>query len=341
MFTRILFTLLTGFVLISSTHAQDAVYSQFFAAPIQLNPALTGTTFAPRIGINYRNQWPQLPNAFVTYSVTADKFIDQISSGIGLSILSDSEGDGIFKSIKVHGSYAYNLQVTESFFLRGGLQAGIIQRRLDWDRLLFFDQLDPFTGPVDAGGNPIQSGEQRPDRLNRTFVDFSAGLLAFSPQFYVGLTMKHINSPDQGILNSELGNASLPTLFSLHGGAEINLWEPNNKSEERAFLSPNFIFAKQGDFHQVNVGAYAKMGVVFFGGWFRHTFSNSDAAIILLGFQKSLVRFGYSYDVTVSGLSSNTGGAHELSLTLNFSETNSAKRRRTSRQYNQCLKIFR
>ena len=35
-----------------------------------------------------------------------------------------------------------------------------------------------------------------------------------------------------------------------------------------------------------------------------------------LGFQKDALKIGYSYDFTISGLSSNSGGAYEISLRI-------------------------
>jgi hypothetical protein len=44
--------------------AQDPQLSQFFAAPLYLNPALTGTTFEDRLTANYRLQWTSLPKGY-------------------------------------------------------------------------------------------------------------------------------------------------------------------------------------------------------------------------------------------------------------------------------------
>ena len=53
------------------TEAQDPAFSQFFASPLTLNPALTGKfNGAVRIAGNYRNQWPQINNAYITSTVS-------------------------------------------------------------------------------------------------------------------------------------------------------------------------------------------------------------------------------------------------------------------------------
>jgi hypothetical protein len=53
----------SGFV-VGSVTAQDPQYSQFYAAPLYLNPAFAGATGQNRIGINYRNQWPAIDANF-------------------------------------------------------------------------------------------------------------------------------------------------------------------------------------------------------------------------------------------------------------------------------------
>ena len=56
------------------TSAQDPNFSQFFASPLTLNPALTGKfdgTF--RVAGNFRNQWPTINNAFVTKTASVSK----------------------------------------------------------------------------------------------------------------------------------------------------------------------------------------------------------------------------------------------------------------------------
>ena len=55
-------------------------------------------------------------------------------------------------------------------------------------------------------------------------------------------------------------------------------------------------------------------GPITAGVWYR----TRDAFIVLLGFQAEKVKFGYSYDVTTSKLTTATAGSHEVSLQFNF-----------------------
>jgi type IX secretion system PorP/SprF family membrane protein len=310
--------------------AQDPVLSQFYSSPIHLNPAFAGTTYAPRIAANYRNQWASIPNAYSTFALSFDKYFEGLKSGLGFSALTDLAGDGIYRTSNFNFIYSYKLPITDELFVKGGVQMGLYQVSVDWDRLVFLDQIDPVSGPNQP------SEEVRPEQTARGYFDLTSGLLLYSKQFYAGFTAHHINSPDERILdsNSDLTDG-LPVRFSVHGGTQISL-SRDNKTKFPAFISPNVMYTKQRNFHQVNAGAYLGLGPLFGGVWFRHTFANSDAAIFLVGYTKGVVKIGYSYDYTVSKLNSQSNGAHEIGLLINLDGN---KKRKPD--YNDCFNMFR
>jgi len=329
-----LFLILSLCLVCCCVRAQDPIFSQFYSAPLQINPAFAGNTYAPHIAINYRNQWPSFDKAYVTYSLAYDQFIPSLNIGYGLAILADEAGNGLLNTNKVSGFFAYRVQVNKDFFLKLGVEASGVQARYNWSKFVFLDQIDPRFGSTTPGGTPIPTEEVPPDNLNNSYFDISAGLLAYSKMFYGGISMKHLNTPNESLLgiNDNL-NTGLPMRFTIHGGMEIKLIE-GNKRRPSAFISPNIMFIKQGDFGQLNVGAYAGYGVVFAGAWYRQALSNPDAVIFLVGVKKGIFKFGYSYDVTVSGLSGYTGGSHEVSLTLNFERDKGI-------DYSDCFQLFR
>jgi len=320
--------------------SQDLVFSQFYAAPMQLNPGLTGVTQAPRLSFIYRNQWPTLPNAFTSYAASYDQYSSLLNSGFGIRLMSDQAGNGIYVTNRITASYAYNMRVGEETFLRGGLEVAAEQKNLNWSKLVFLDQINPELGFTDEFGNAYPTNETAPGSSSQLYPDIGAGIVLYSSQFYGGFNIRHINAPDEAWL-ADTEFATLPVYYSVHGGAEINISNPYNNGKKPAFISPNILFAKQGNFQQLNLGALLSMWYIYGGVWYRTTFTNSDAAIFSLGFQRGLIKVGYSYDWTISGLSGNSGGAHEVSLILNFEETDRFKRKIRGKQYNDCLKIFR
>lgn len=316
--------------------AQDPVFSQFYAAPLHINPAFAGITYAPRITLNYRNQWPSWPNAFVTYAATYEQSLEDFNSGIGLVLLTDNAGDGRYKTNLFSLVYSYQVRLQDEFAIKFGVEAGFIQSTVDWDKLVFEDQIDPINGPTGNG-----SEELRPANLSKTIFDVSAGLLIYGGNYYGGVSIKHLNSPDESLLNiNENLSVGMPLRLTLHGGAEFTLQRGNNRRAP-TFISPNVLIIKQAEFGQINLGAYAGMGKVFGGLWYRHGFANPDAAIALIGFRYEALRIGYSFDLTISELSlQRSGGTHEISLSINFDDTREAKRKRKASRHNNCFKMF-
>lgn len=307
--------------------AQDPIFSQFYAMPLQINPGFAGSANAPRVGTAYRNQWTGFNNAYRTYAAFYEQRLNRLNSGIGFYAEGDNAGDGIFKTLKFSATYAYRLQVTDDIALKLGIEGGVRQANLDWLKLSFPDQIDAVDGFV------YDTEEIRPDVTNRTALDISSGLMVLSEKFYAGFAMHHLNTPDESIL---LQNDNLlrgvPLRYTLHGGTEL-IVKAGNKARPASFISPNFLFVSQGPYKQLNLGAYASFGSIYTGAWFRHTFRNADAVILLAGFREGIFKIGISYDVTVSGLSGYSGGTYELSFGLLFE-----KEKRPD--INDCTRMF-
>ena len=314
--------------------AQDPIFSQFYAMPLQINPGFAGSSFAPRIGMAYRNQWTGFNSAYRTYAVSYEQKLDRLNSGIGFNIEGDNAGAGILKSTRLSAVYAYQLNLSDQLAIKLGVEAGAWQTNLDWEKLTFPDQIDPIGG---IGNN---TGETRPDLTNRTRFDISAGMLVLSEKFYFGGALKHLNTPNEGFLliNNNV-TTGLPLRYTLHGGTEI-IVKKGNKRQAPSFISPNVLFVSQGPYRQLNIGAYAGMDVVFAGAWFRHTFRNADALILLAGFRKDMFKIGLSYDLTVSGLAGRSGGTYELSFGILFDKNESIRKKKSRVDINNCLRMF-
>lgn len=329
--------LIVPFLFPEGVIGQDAVFSQFYAAPLQMNPAMAGTNYAPRIAFNYRDQfsgWTDEGSAFKTYSASFDQFIEPLNSGLGIMILSDDAGNGILKTSRISGIYSYRLQLNRRLFAKFGAEGTFVQNRLDWNRLLFPDQIDPINGPSGSGFPPLPTSEEQPENTSINYFDFTAGMMLYNDVFYGGLTLTHLNTPNESFLNlNDNLNNGLPLRFSTHAGAQFNL--PSvRKRKVSSFISPNFLYTRQGNFQQLNAGAYAAFGPVFGGLWYRTTFTNADAAIFLVGIRKDVFKIGYSYDYTISGLAGDTGGTHELSFSINFIQDRTP-------DLNDCFQMFR
>ncbi len=314
--------------------AQDPIFSQFYAMPLQINPGFAGSAFAPRMGAAYRNQWSGFSNAYRTYAVFYEQSIERLNSGIGFNFEGDNAGDGIYKTTRFSAVYAYRLNVTDNLALKLGVEAGMHQTNLNWAKLIFPDQIDPI------GGIGTGTGEIQPDETTKAQLDISSGLLVLSDKFYFGAALKHLNTPSESILlvNDNLSRG-LPLRYTIHGGTEIVV-NKGNKLHAPSFISPNFLFVSQGPYRQLNVGAYAGLGPVIAGAWYRHTFKNADAAILMAGFRQGVFKMGISYDLTVSGLAGQSGGTYELSLGILFDKSEGLRKKKRRSDINDCIRMF-
>ncbi|MBK9190925.1 MAG: type IX secretion system membrane protein PorP/SprF [Crocinitomicaceae bacterium] len=83
-----LFAILISF----QSHGQDPEFTQFYANPIYLNPALAGTHGCPRLNMNHRNQWPSLTGAFITNSISYDQYVNAMQGGVAIMLTNDMAG---------------------------------------------------------------------------------------------------------------------------------------------------------------------------------------------------------------------------------------------------------
>ncbi len=291
-----LFVLSIGFS--NSLLAQDPEFTQFYANPLYLNPAFAGTAKCPRICLNYRNQWPNLYKTYITTSASYDQHIDGISGGIGLIAYNDKAGDGTLNTTQISGMYSYQLNLTREFSMKFGFQGTYAQKSIDWSKLNFGDMIDARRGFV-------YNTNEVPGLNKKSNLDISAGLLGFSKRYFFGAAFHHLTQPDEGFI----GVSKLPMKITGHAGAIIPLAKGNE-----SYISPNILYQRQQDFNQLNLGLYFVKGPIVAGMWYR----NQDAMIILLGYQASHFKFGYSYDVTVSKIANATAGSHEISCQLQF-----------------------
>jgi len=310
-----------------SLNAQDQQFTQFYASPTFLNPAFSGHTAQSRLSLNYRNQWPSIPGAFVSYNFSYEHFVRELKSGFAIMGSRDQAGSGALSDNQVSLLYAYEIKLDRDLYLRPGVQFGQVFRNVNYNRLVFGDQL------VTSNNSSL---EVFPDR-NTSYLDVSLGTVMYGRYFWVGIAAHHINRPDESLLG--LDESLLPIRYSAHGGYRV----PMNRrvgSRTASAMVYAFNYRMQADFDQLDIGFYYEFNPMIFGVWYRglplakkndYGVINQDAIAIMLGYEYNDVKFGYSYDLTISPLLANTGGAHEVSLVYEFANPRNrkyAKRRR-------------
>lgn len=317
---KIFFSALSGLLFPLAISAQDVEFSQFYAAPLHLNPALAGISYGPRFNINYRNQWPNINKGYVTYALSYDQHIDKLKGGVGVALHADRIAGGVIQQYVARLMYSYQWAMARRLGLKIALSGGVIHQQLDWNKLTFQDQIDPIYGFVNAAGQPNATAEAPPYNNRLLLPDFGTGIVIFTSRLFSGVSIHHLNAPRQSFY--ERNDYRLPLRISFQGGYVCDL-TPRNKKDEVS-LSPNILLVQQSNFSQLNAGAYFDYDFIRAGLFFRHTLRNSDALIAMLGFRIEYLRIAYSFDFTLSKMALNSGGAHEVSLVFNWRGDNNS-----------------
>ncbi len=302
-------TIFILFLLPQILFAQDPEFSQFFANPLSLNPAFTGTMELPRVILNYRNQWPQKGATYITYSVSYDQISKKMNTGFGFQIIRDRELNNVINSSSAIFSYSYHIKLDDRKFMNLGLQAGVVLKQFNTSNLIFPSDIDQLIGEV------IDSEINNFSDEKKLFPDFAVGALGQQNDFFWGVGVHHINQPNESIIEGDQ-KGDLPVKVTLHVGARSRKLHHGLLSREYT-ISPNILYQQQGSFKQLNLGIYMIEKSFLFGSWFRNNIDiRPDAIILLAGFAREKFQFGYSFDLTLSKLSNYSYGSHEISVTF-------------------------
>lgn len=320
---------------IKLSKAQDVQFSQFYAAPLYLNPAFTGSTERGRAGLNFRRQWPALNHSFTTVSVFSDYHLNNLNSGIGVILNQHTEDFLGFQSTEVGLLYAYKLKLTDDLVLRAGVQGSLFNKNINFEDLVFGNQIDIVNGQVVG-----PSGEVFNVDANSSFLSLSSGLLMYTNNFWFGASVHHINQPNQSFID---GSSVLKRKYSFHMGYKFSLASGGRlrslsyQFQERS-LGVAVNYKRQGGFEQFDLGFQLYLQPLVFGLWYRgmpwrqleNDLINADAIIALVGVELNKnISIAYGYDFTISKLANASGGAHEISFTYRFGKVSRRSKRDT------------
>ncbi len=315
-----------------NAYAQDPQFSQYYQAPLYLNPGFTGITQQQRVVLNQRIQWPNLPQAFVTTAASYDIWVDELKSGFGIIATTDKMGSAGWRTTTAGLLYSYKVRLNDKIVFSPGLYFGYGINGLDRNRLSLGDGLE-FNG---------QSLDPDLNRLgNQQYFDFGSGFLFYSRTLWLGASFNHMNTPNLSILNS---TSRLPMKTTIHGGARIPLYNGPRTTGKVSYITPSFIYRIQGPITQLDLGVNYHIDPVSIGIWYRgKPFDenvigsiNQDALIFTMGLYLKNMNIGYSYDFNVSELSTTAGGSHEISLIYEFVAKPIARRVKKSNKLIPC-----
>ncbi len=324
--TKIL--ILLTILLLGNEHlqAQDVHFSQNYATPLFLNPAMTGLMNGDtRASVIYRNQWaaisPQAP--FRTIGLSADMAFrgvrDADRFAFGIMAYSDKGGDLGYGVNYADLAFAYNLSFTPQLYLSVGTEVGFTQRGFDISKAQFGDMYDPDLGSV-TGSSP----DQAIDPTAQWSANVAGGAMVYysanhRTNFYLGGGMFHLTRPEIALqYNESLSNVFTKLTIQLGGSVPLG---------DVLDIVPSAYFTKQGLHTKLEAGSFFRFlfdtndryqldKAISIGSWLRIgddlAEGFSPSALIFAGrVEYDYFSVGLSYDwtlMTLAPYNANRGG---------------------------------
>ena len=286
--------------------SQDIEFSQYYANPLYLNPAFAGSKEYARIALNYRTLMPVSYGDYTTYSASFDKYIEELSGGVGVQVMNDRQAQGVINELGINLMYAYNFKINKRWTVNAGLKVNYQMNTIDARKL---NMLDDESGLYNSS----------------MFFDFSAGVLSWYNNYYVGLSIDHLTKPVISLGTSDPG--VIGRKYTLHGGMEIPFY--NSLHRVHMTLSPNLIIQQQNASSKINLGVYLNKDNFTSGLWLKtNTNFKINGAILMLGYSTDIALFAYSYDIPFNfyNLDGIISGAHEVTFLYFFKYKNKKRK---------------
>ncbi len=297
----------------NTAKAQDPRFTQFYASPLLVNPAIMGASEDMRFSLAYRNQWGSINSGYSTYDFNGwyplymKNQKDKLD--IGLSVLDDKAGS--FNTVNADLAVDYNKEIAEDQNLCLALFGGYGQQSLNTTNLTYDDQY--------VLGSYSASNESNENMINKSkgYADVGFGFVWYmNPcrdksklNAFLGVSGYHLNQPNTSMDGS---TSKLPVRMSYQGG--LKLLESN-----KIDIAPNARVDVQGGSVDIALGAYVDYNFnddlkLTLGTWYR----KNDAIAILVGVEYKGFQLGYSYDAVTSTLIDYKTSLNANEITLSY-----------------------
>ena len=315
--------------------AQDKLFTQSFAHPVDLNPAFSGSIDGRyRVTIAYRDQWRSIiESPFTTMGVYGDIKISQEQSddffGAGFSMISDRTAIyNVNQNIlSLYGSYHKALNADKKQFLSAGLNFGVAQRNINYEDIYFNDQ---FNGLDEYS---LGTAEILPSN-NFGYMDLGLGVSYMSAlgdysSLSFGFSVDHIPGSSISFYNHsieqdiEYPDAKLDRKFTAFLSMEL-------ASNEYVSVLPRIMWQREGPHQMLSAAALVKFDITNFdtqafhaGGGVRLNQTASggmkpSALYLMAAYEVEGLLIGLSHDITTSSLSAQSPGRGAFELSISF-----------------------
>lgn len=280
---------------------QDLHLTQYYTSNTSLNPALTGNYEGDfKFVANYRSQWSQVLKPIKTSMFSVEKKFPKYNGDewAGGLLLGDDQVSALFlqsNRVLLSGSY---LKKLNGHSLRFGLQAGVVNRRINMKDQSFPDQWDYASGIY----NPSIFNGESSLQNSSLYLDVNAGVawskLVKKTRITAGYAIYHANRPKDNFVSNK---KAVAFRHVINGTAKFNL-------KSGFSISPNLLLMYSAAANDIVLGANAgkKLNEDFsllLGAGFRTNSINKDAALVILGLGYKQIDFGISFDYNMSQLS--------------------------------------
>ncbi len=286
--------------------AQDVQFSQLFSDVLYLNPAYAGSKYCTRAVLSYRNQWSGLSNPYATYSAAFDRYAPALNGGIGLRIMNDKQGGGIFTQTNVDLIYSFHTKLTRQLAIKFATQLSFIQKSINPKNLIFSNMINPQSGVIYQSTENIEA---------KTFAtpDISFSILLNTKNYFLGLSASHI---PQSLVEEH--DKYLPIKYLAHIGGFISIDRYDRKKTKFA-IEPNIVYINQQNIDMLYYGLFFDIQKISLGSFIRQNLDlHFDALVLSLHLNLGKFAVSYSYDITLSGFLGQSNGSHELSMSYIF-----------------------
>ncbi|MGY5849035.1 PorP/SprF family type IX secretion system membrane protein [Salegentibacter sp. F14] len=299
-------------------NAQEVIptYSDYLTDNLYLlHPSMAGAANSNQIRLTARQQWFDVDNApsLQTLAVNA-----RTGERVGLGGILFNDQNGNFSKIGAYFTFAYHLRFSRSEFdlnqLSFGLNAGVIQHRLDQSSFTEFD--------------PILGGDDQADM----YGNMDLGLSYYYLNFYAHLAAKNILSVKRELFYSDaVPSNQRKYLFSSGYVFESEgpwSYEPSLLFQLREQTAEKNIDINMKLYHEVDFGQ------VWGGLSYRNSFEGAEYTsqgqevktqqlrylTPFLGIDYKRFVFGYTYTHQFNSMVLSNNGFHQLTLGYDFGE---------------------
>lgn len=293
-------------------NAQDIHFSQFYASPLTLNPALTGNFngFYRVTGI-YRLQYPGLttskpafstPSVGLDFSLLRELLKEKGALGVGLVFVNDQQNGKTLNFNHILASVAYNMNLAPRglFQLGVGIQGGVVMAKVNADQLHFNDG---YVANQNGGYDYIPSQAGESFGKSKAKGEFNIGIFAKSEfhqgmRIYFGYSFFNATHYKENFVLNSVDQFNIPFRHTIHGGFEFDI-------KDKAVLIPGILYQNEAKANETNFGLTAgihvvkdpaKRATIFLGLWNRLNTGNYTL-IPKVGFEYKGFRAGFAYDV--------------------------------------------